>query len=141
MKIKFRKESSVRKFIENEKVALLMTFKQKSKLKNQHEGFLKAVCVCSWFLMGFLMPFSFLVFPQSSLVWIAWLVVVLSSSVLRHKLDRTLERQILFKGMTFPIVRRAFPNLYVNDIVSVQPMSKPSSTLFYFQYPNEHNHD
>lgn len=131
----------MRKFIENEKAALLMAFKQKSKLKNQHEGFLKAVCVCSWFLMGFLMPFSFLVFPQSPLVWIAWLVVVLSSSVLRHKLDRTLERQILFKGMTFPIVRRVFPSLIVNDIVSVQPMSNPSSTLFYFQYPSEHNDD
>jgi hypothetical protein len=114
--------------------------KQKLKLKSQHEAFLKAACVCSWFFMGFLMPFSFLVFPQSPLVWIAWLVVVLSSSVLQQKLDRTLKRQILFKGMTFPIVKRVFPSLLVNDIVSVQPMSVPS-TLFYLQYPSEHTND
>lgn len=34
----------------------------------------------------------------------------------------------------FPNVRRVFPSLIANEIVNVQPMSLPSSLLFYLDY-------
>lgn len=37
-------------------------------------------------------------------------------------------------NIAFPVVRRVFPSLVANDIVSVQPMSRPSGLLFYMDY-------
>jgi hypothetical protein len=37
-------------------------------------------------------------------------------------------------AIEFPIIRRVFPNLIANDIISVQPMSLPSGLLFYMDY-------
>lgn len=36
----------------------------------------------------------------------------------------------------FPLVRRVYPSLIANEIVSVQPMSMPSAELFYMDYMN-----
>lgn len=40
-----------------------------------------------------------------------------------------------FQVVAFPMVRRIFSKLLANDIVSVQAMTQPAGTLFYF-YPN-----
>jgi len=34
----------------------------------------------------------------------------------------------------FPVLRRVFPNLIANEIVSVQPMTAPVGAVFYFEY-------
>lgn len=34
----------------------------------------------------------------------------------------------------FPVLRRVFPNLIANEIVSVQPMTAPFGAVFYFEY-------
>ncbi len=34
----------------------------------------------------------------------------------------------------FPVLRRVFPNLIANELVSVQPMSSPVGAVFYFEY-------
>lgn len=34
----------------------------------------------------------------------------------------------------FPVLRRVFPNLIANEIVSVQPMTGPIGAVFYFEY-------
>lgn len=39
-----------------------------------------------------------------------------------------------FSSFIFPIVRRVFPNLISNDIISVQPMSIPTGSIFYLDY-------
>lgn len=37
-----------------------------------------------------------------------------------------------FTMFAFPLVRRIFPRLIANDLVSVQPMSQPTGKIFYF---------
>lgn len=39
-----------------------------------------------------------------------------------------------FVKYIFPILRRVFPNLIANQIVSVQPMSAPVGGIFYYEY-------
>lgn len=39
-----------------------------------------------------------------------------------------------FTKFIFPILRRVFPNLIANEIVSVQPMTAPVGAVFYFDY-------
>lgn len=39
-----------------------------------------------------------------------------------------------FTKFIFPILRRVFPNLIANDIVSVQPMTAPVGAVFFFEY-------
>lgn len=39
-----------------------------------------------------------------------------------------------FTKFVFPIIRRVFPNLIANAIVSVQPMSSPVGAIFFFRY-------
>lgn len=40
-----------------------------------------------------------------------------------------------FTGLTFPIVRKVFPqHLVINDLVSVQPMTAPAGSVFYMDY-------
>ena len=39
-----------------------------------------------------------------------------------------------FEKFTFPIIRREYPRVAVSDLVGVQPMSKPVSTLFYLKH-------
>ncbi len=39
-----------------------------------------------------------------------------------------------FTKFIFPILRRVFPNLIANDIVSVQPMNGPVGAVFYMDY-------
>lgn len=34
----------------------------------------------------------------------------------------------------FPVLRRVFPNLIANELVSIQPMSAPVGAVFYFEY-------
>lgn len=34
----------------------------------------------------------------------------------------------------FPVLRRVFPNLIANEVVSVQPMTAPVGAVFYFEY-------
>ncbi len=34
----------------------------------------------------------------------------------------------------FPVLRRVFPNLIANEIVSVQPMTAPVGAVFFFEY-------
>jgi hypothetical protein len=34
----------------------------------------------------------------------------------------------------FPVLRRVFPNLIANEIVSIQPMTAPVGAVFYFEY-------
>lgn len=41
---------------------------------------------------------------------------------------------VSFKTLKFPIYRRAFTNLWANELVSVQPMSISSGLLFYMDY-------
>jgi len=41
-------------------------------------------------------------------------------------------------NINFPAVRRVFPGLIANELVSVQPMSAPSGLLFYLDYTFEH---
>jgi hypothetical protein len=40
----------------------------------------------------------------------------------------------IFNNIAFPVVRRVFPSLVANDIVSVQPMSLPFGSLFYMEH-------
>ena len=37
-----------------------------------------------------------------------------------------------FTTFAFPLIRRVFPRLIANDLVSVQPMSQPTGKIFYF---------
>jgi hypothetical protein len=37
-----------------------------------------------------------------------------------------------FTTFSYPLVRRVFPRLIANDLVSVQPMSQPTGKIFYF---------
>lgn len=37
-----------------------------------------------------------------------------------------------FTTFAFPLIRRVFPRLIANDLVSVQPMSQPTGLVFYF---------
>lgn len=39
-----------------------------------------------------------------------------------------------WRRMVFPLVRAAFPALCAHDLISVQPMSQPSGTVFYMDY-------
>jgi hypothetical protein len=39
---------------------------------------------------------------------------------------------LAFTTFAFPLVRRVFPRLIANDLVSVQPMSQPTGKIFYF---------
>lgn len=39
-----------------------------------------------------------------------------------------------FGNIAFPIVRRTFTGLMANELVSVQPMSKPVGSIFYLDY-------
>lgn len=39
-----------------------------------------------------------------------------------------------FDKFIFPQIRRVFPTLLVNDLVSVQPMSMPSAQIFYMEF-------
>lgn len=39
---------------------------------------------------------------------------------------------LAFTTFAFPLVRRIFPRLIANDLVSVQPMSQPTGKIFYF---------
>lgn len=39
-----------------------------------------------------------------------------------------------FTNIEFPIIRRVHPTLIVNSLVSIQPMSLPSSSIFYIDY-------
>lgn len=39
-----------------------------------------------------------------------------------------------FTKYIFPILRRVFPNLIANEIMSVQPMSAPIGAVFYYEY-------
>jgi hypothetical protein len=39
-----------------------------------------------------------------------------------------------FQQMAFPLIRRVYPTLLANDIVSVQPMMGPTGLLFYTDY-------
>ena len=39
-----------------------------------------------------------------------------------------------FTKFIFPVLRRVFPNLIANEIVSVQPMSSPIGAVFFFEY-------
>lgn len=41
---------------------------------------------------------------------------------------------ILFSNFTFPILRRVFPALIANEIVSVQPMTAPLGMVFFMDY-------
>lgn len=47
---------------------------------------------------------------------------------------RRRNRKRLFTHMSFPLVKRVFPNMIANEIVSVQPMTAPSAALFYLDY-------
>ena len=53
------------------------------------------------------------------------------------KPDEECPEWISFKGMTFPTVKRVYPALITNEIVSVQPMTMPSglaSQLLDYKY-------
>lgn len=56
----------------------------------------------------------------------------------RSKLGPMFEDQVTtanvlaFTTFAFPLVRRIFPRLIANDLVSVQPMSQPTGKIFYF---------
>ena len=39
-----------------------------------------------------------------------------------------------FTKFIFPVLRRVFPNLIANEIVSVQPMTAPVGAVFFFDY-------
>lgn len=39
-----------------------------------------------------------------------------------------------FRHLQFPIIRRIFPAMIANELVSVQPMSLPSGLLFHMDY-------
>src|SRR5579871_2544090 len=39
-----------------------------------------------------------------------------------------------FTKFIFPVLRRVFPNLIANEIVSVQPMTAPVGAIFYLDY-------
>jgi len=39
----------------------------------------------------------------------------------------------------FPVLRRVFPNLIANEVVSVQPMTAPVGAVFYFEYKHGRN--
>ena len=44
----------------------------------------------------------------------------------------TASNVLAFTTFAFPLVRRIFPRLIANDLVSVQPMSQPTGKIFYF---------
>lgn len=39
-----------------------------------------------------------------------------------------------FSSIAFPVMRRVFAGLIANDLVSVQPMTAPSSNIFFMDY-------
>ena len=39
-----------------------------------------------------------------------------------------------FTKFIFPVLRRVFPNLIANEIVSVQPMTAPVGAVFFLDY-------
>ena len=39
-----------------------------------------------------------------------------------------------FSSMAFPVVRRVFPQLLAQELVSIQPMTMPVGQLFYLDY-------
>lgn len=59
----------------------------------------------------------------------------------RFNITVKITRKNKLNKFTFPVVRKVFPSLIAQQIVSVQPMSLPSGLLFYeeFQYKNKNN--
>ena len=55
---------------------------------------------------------------------------------MRHQLhEDTLSTNAgVYTKYIFPVLRRVFPNLIANEIVSVQPMTAPVGAVFYFEY-------
>lgn len=45
-----------------------------------------------------------------------------------------------FGGMIFPKINQVFPKLTAADIVSVQPMSLPTATVFYSDFVRNEKH-
>jgi hypothetical protein len=52
----------------------------------------------------------------------------------RREQKQAQERSKNFAQLTFPIVRRVFPGLIANEIVSVQPMTAPVGGTFYLDH-------
>jgi hypothetical protein len=48
--------------------------------------------------------------------------------------DTRTQQLAYFTKWIFPVLRKVFPNLIANEIVSVQPMSAPVGAVFYFKY-------
>lgn len=44
----------------------------------------------------------------------------------------TTSNVLAFTTFSYPIIRRVFPNLIANELVSVQPMTQPTGKIFYF---------
>jgi hypothetical protein len=44
----------------------------------------------------------------------------------------TTSNVLAFTTFAYPIIRRVFPNLIANDLVSVQPMTQPTGKIFFF---------
>jgi hypothetical protein len=44
----------------------------------------------------------------------------------------TTSNVLAFTTFAYPIIRRVFPNLIANELVSVQPMTQPTGKVFYF---------
>ena len=62
----------------------------------------------------------------------------ISKKLPKVQLDHDQIAKALGASHHFPVVRRTFPSLLANEIVSLQPMSQPSGLMFYmdFKYMN-----
>jgi hypothetical protein len=46
-----------------------------------------------------------------------------------------------FKRISIPLVRRVYPSLIANSLVGVQPLSAPSSLVYYLRFRYASNHE
>ena len=51
-----------------------------------------------------------------------------------RKIAKKLYNRLMGERFALPLIRRIYPNLIANELVSVQPMKEPSGKIFYLDY-------
>jgi len=72
-----------------------------------------------------------------SLILIPVIPAIPAESIWRHLIkwvNSFRKKPVEFKRITIPLVRRIYPQLIANDIVSVQPMLQPTGLVYYLRH-------
>ena len=72
-------------------------------------------------------------------IYLMFIMVLMIPFGIAKMIMRVIAPRFDFDKFAFPVIRQVFPDLCLKDLVSVQPMSLPSGTVFYmdFKYGNK----